>query len=144
MMAKCISLSNYNLSSTNVLIIGAGIDLHWKTGLCLRWRRGWEGTGCAVLDLGARREWLHRALWLFSLRYSPQVTRCKLWECSARCDLLLLSSKLCLTAWVERENQPGLLFPCCWAAFFPSLCPWCLLTEMWSVTFLLARGSWAL
>lgn len=25
MMAKCISLSNYNLSSTNVLIIGAGI-----------------------------------------------------------------------------------------------------------------------
>lgn len=29
MMAKCISLSNYNLSSTNVLIIGAG-----KGGTC--------------------------------------------------------------------------------------------------------------
>lgn len=28
MMAKCISLSNYNLSSTNVLIIGAGILWH--------------------------------------------------------------------------------------------------------------------
>ena len=28
MMAKCISLSNYNLSSTNVLIIGAGIG--WR------------------------------------------------------------------------------------------------------------------
>ncbi|XP_010151701.1 PREDICTED: apoptosis-inducing factor 3-like, partial [Eurypyga helias] len=28
MMAKCISLSNYNLSSTNVLIIGAGIGWH--------------------------------------------------------------------------------------------------------------------
>uniref|UniRef100_A0A8C3L2V1 Apoptosis inducing factor mitochondria associated 3 n=1 Tax=Chrysolophus pictus TaxID=9089 RepID=A0A8C3L2V1_CHRPC len=28
MMAKCISLSNYNLSSTNVLIIGAGIEWH--------------------------------------------------------------------------------------------------------------------
>lgn len=28
MMAKCISLSNYNLSSTNVLIIGAGI--RWR------------------------------------------------------------------------------------------------------------------
>lgn len=28
MMAKCISLSNYNLSSTNVLIIGAGNEWH--------------------------------------------------------------------------------------------------------------------
>lgn len=35
MMAKCISLSNYNLSSTNVLIIGAGIGWQVVGLLCV-------------------------------------------------------------------------------------------------------------
>lgn len=43
-MAKCISLSNYNLSSTNVLIIGAG-----KGGIC------WEHCVCPLPGRDAGR-----------------------------------------------------------------------------------------
>jgi len=45
-MAKCISLSNYNLSSTNVLIIGAGIGWHVLGPPCVsspRWVCGEQG-----------------------------------------------------------------------------------------------------
>lgn len=47
MMAKCISLSNYNLSSTNVLIIGAG-KAHAETTVCVLSQTRMQGGGVCV------------------------------------------------------------------------------------------------
>lgn len=47
MMAKCISLSNYNLSSTNVLIIGAG-KAHAESTVCVPSQAGMQRGGVCV------------------------------------------------------------------------------------------------
>ena len=46
MVAKCISLSNYNLSSTNVLIIGAGIGWHVLALPCVLSQASVQKAGC--------------------------------------------------------------------------------------------------